>query len=68
MVTYVFIFFKFDQISQDFRKLYPEADRKLFEDWPAMADRIVVYAQRDGKINLELDDLTPGKLFQLLQC
>ncbi|XP_049432549.1 uncharacterized protein LOC125888934 [Epinephelus fuscoguttatus] len=46
-------------ISQDFEQLYPEAAPKLFEKWAAVSDRILAYAQREGKLHLVLDDMTP---------
>ncbi|KAL7380022.1 hypothetical protein ABVT39_010110 [Epinephelus coioides] len=46
-------------ISQDFEQVHPEAAPKLFENWAAVSDRILAYAQREGKLHLVLDDMTP---------
>ncbi|XP_028254191.1 uncharacterized protein LOC114453764 [Parambassis ranga] len=48
-------------ISQDFQQLHPEAAGQMFEKWPAIADKILKYAQREGKINVVPDDVTPGE-------
>ncbi|XP_078030276.1 uncharacterized protein LOC144466599 [Epinephelus lanceolatus] len=47
-------------ISQDFQQLHPEAAGKLFENWAAISDGILAYIQREGKLNVALDDMTPA--------
>ncbi|CAM4570737.1 unnamed protein product [Leuciscus chuanchicus] len=42
-------------ISQDFKQLYPDAARKLFENWTTVSD-----AQREGKLHSVLCDMTPA--------
>ncbi|KAF5902298.1 uncharacterized protein DAT39_007973, partial [Clarias magur] len=47
-------------ILQDFRQLYPAAERKLFENWATISERILMYAQIEGKLQFVLEDLTPA--------
>ncbi|XP_034089971.1 uncharacterized protein LOC117558095 isoform X5 [Gymnodraco acuticeps] len=53
-------------ISQDFQLLHPEAVGKLFQNWATMSDRILKYAQREGKLPLVFDDMTPGRALKVL--
>ncbi|KAI4796200.1 hypothetical protein KUCAC02_029390 [Chaenocephalus aceratus] len=53
-------------ISQDFQQLHPEAVGKLFENWATMSDRILTYAQREGKLPLVFDDMTPDRALKVL--
>ncbi|XDV25685.1 hypothetical protein PO909_029560 [Leuciscus waleckii] len=48
------------QISQDFKQLYPDVARKLFENWTTVSERILPYAQREGKLHSVLGDMTPS--------
>ncbi|XP_034085470.1 uncharacterized protein LOC117554950 [Gymnodraco acuticeps] len=53
-------------ISQDFQQLHPEAVGKLFQNWATMSDRILTYAQREGKLSLVFDDMTPDRALKVL--
>ncbi|KAF3833196.1 hypothetical protein F7725_026861 [Dissostichus mawsoni] len=53
-------------ISQDFQQLHPEAVGKLFQNWATMSDRILTYAQREGKLPLVFDDMTPDRALKVL--
>ncbi|XP_034089809.1 uncharacterized protein LOC117557924 [Gymnodraco acuticeps] len=53
-------------ISQDFQQLHPEAVGKLFQNWATMSDQILTYAQREGKLPLVFDDMTPDRALKVL--
>ncbi|XP_052397796.1 uncharacterized protein LOC127945319 [Carassius gibelio] len=55
-------FLCFQNVSdlQDFCILYPDAARKLFENWTTISERILPYAQREGKLPSVLGDMTPA--------
>ncbi|CAL8262381.1 unnamed protein product [Merluccius merluccius] len=46
-------------ISQDFEQLHPEAAEKLFQNWATIAEKVLAYAQQEGKLAPVLDNLTP---------
>ncbi|KAG7224413.1 hypothetical protein INR49_015105, partial [Caranx melampygus] len=47
-------------ILQDFQLLYPEAAGKLHENWAGISEKVLVYAQQEGKLSCTLDHMTPA--------